>query len=189
MEKRRTKREIAEIRKLYGVAQDLGITIFLVDEDNEMLEGSGGIYLAPDEIYVPTEQTASELILSLAHELGHAISELRGEIPDEFHDIYELAYPEQEGDEADEQDKEIIRFIEARAVYHANKLLDKLQVKVSKSRRDIDNLYTMLSLESILDYGILEDDDIDHLYEEVRAYLSDGETWDQLYERFFLDRG
>lgn len=187
MNKRRTHREIKEIQKLYGVAHDLGITIHLVPEDHDMLEGSGGIYLAPDAIYVPKDQVTSDLILSLAHELGHAISELRGEVPDEFHDIYEQAYPEQPGDYVDEHDKEIVRFIEARAVYHANKLLDRLQVKVSKSRRDIDNLYTMLSLEFVLENGILEEDDIEHIYEDVRAYLADKETWDIVYQRFFLD--
>lgn len=188
MEKRRTKREIIEIKKLYGVSQDLGIEIYLVDEDHEMLEGCGGIYIAPDRIYLPTGLITSDLILSLSHELGHAISERRNEIPDNFHQIYEDSYPEKKGDEADESDKEIIRFIEARAVFHSNKLLDRLKIKVSRSRRDIDNLYTMLSLETILEKGILEDEDITNIYLRSKEILSQGKNWEDLYERFFLKK-
>lgn len=182
MERRRTKQEKRELEKLYGLAKDLNVKIFLCDEED--LGGAGALFLPPDEIYVPLGQSTSDLLLMISHELGHAISERLGEVSEKDNEAYERGYPTEDSIFCDEDDKEIIRFIEARAVYYSNKIIKNLQIKVSKSKLEIDNLYTMLSLEHVLDHGGLTEDSIEDLYQKAQTLFKQNIKWETLYKRF-----
>ena len=186
MERRRTKQQKEELRKLYDFATAIGVNVFFCTD--EELDGSGGFYLAPDKVYVPYGLSIGELILVIAHELGHAVSERLGEVTKRQHDIYEAAYPEGEGDTCLEKDAEVIRYIEARAVYHGAKIIKELKLKVSKTYLELDNLYTMLSLEEVFEKGYIEDHRVAVIRRKARRLYNSGKTWNKVYKRFLKPR-
>lgn len=174
---------MTNIEKVRSFAKELGITISLVSE--EVLHGSGGLYLAPDRIYIDKDMEEDLIVLAALHELGHAASEKNDEVSDLQHDIYDEAYPDEKLTKSiDQKDKEIIRYIEARAMMYAMRLLNKLKLEIKQEVINKDNLYTILALEVILENGIITNEDIEELDLRCKILAKQGVRWGDYYKQF-----
>jgi hypothetical protein len=170
------------INKLINFAKDMGITIFEVEPTE--LNGAGALYIAPDKIYIPQEQKKDELILVLAHELGHAVSERRGEVKDKQDKIYRNSYPNSKEEICLGDDAKVIRYIEARAIYHAEQIIKRLKIRINKTVIEKDSLYCMLALEQILICGQISSEDTRRIWTVAGKLISEKKTWKKIYKDY-----
>ena len=176
------KNKILSIKKLVNFAKDLGITVY--ETDSEELNGAGALYVQPDAIYVPKNTKKDELILLIAHELGHAVSERRGEVHEKQEEVYLNTYPSNKEEICLGEDAKTIRYIEARAVYHAEQIIKRLKIKIKKEKIEEDSLYCMLALEQILICGQINSDDTRRIWAVAHKLISEGKSWKKLYKDY-----
>ncbi len=145
--------------------------------DVSQLEGAGGSYCSEKkQIEIPNHLNGNETILTLAHELGHYVSEKNDEVSRKQHEAYEF-YPEKRGMNVSRKNANIIKYIEVRAIYHSELLLKKLKINIDQEDIDTDCLYNVLSLNHILKHGTIEDNEIDKLFNKVYKLILQGKNW------------
>ena len=181
--KRFSKRYNNAMRKLIEFANSKDIKIDFVSERE--LGGGSGLY-APETntIYVQNNKRGITTILILAHEIGHYISETeKGEVTDRQQRAYDN-YPQKPGDKVLQKDAQIMRYIEARAIYWSNKLIKKLDIDLNEKDLEIDNLYSVIALEHIFDHGDISIEDRDKLWDSSVELYKLGLRWTDYYKDF-----
>lgn len=164
-----------DLKKLLLFAKSENVQVLM--RDARQLNGAGGLYCSMKKtIELPNNLTGGELALTLAHELGHYVSEKNKEVGWRQHKAYN-DYPVEVGDICPPKSQQAIRYIETRATYHGSKLVEELELSIPKKEVDANLLYEVLSLKHIVEEGPLDGLIIDQLNDELKERLSKGESW------------
>ena len=169
-----------EIHRLLDFMKQANLKLEIMPED---FFGCSGGFFDDNTIFLPNNLTYTEFVMTAVHEIGHAISEKLNEVSKKQQKAY-YSYPEKPGDYCPRKDAEIIRYIEARAIYYSVGVLEELKIRIPQEEVELDLLYTVLSLEVVLKAGDLTHEDIRYLHKESKKLLKNGITWDKLYLRF-----